>query len=85
MCVRRITFIQKIILIVEVKQLIANSVDLHQDMKRNFVLDKLLEQGITKSQQGQDIHLLSYEELKYELVLQSFREIDVAKDANRWF
>ncbi|CAG9620859.1 hypothetical protein BACCIP111883_01630 [Sutcliffiella rhizosphaerae] len=65
--------------------MIANSVDLHQDMKRNFVLDKLLEQGITKSQQGQDIHLLSYEELKYELVLQSFREIDVAKDANRWF
>ncbi|MFB7301699.1 hypothetical protein [Heyndrickxia sporothermodurans] len=62
-----------------------NSVQPTTEMKRNFVLERLLEAGVTKSQLGQDIHELDYEELKYELVLQSFREIDVQSDKNKWF
>ncbi len=58
---------------------------LQTDMKRNFVLSRLLEKGVTESQQGVDIRLLDYDELKYELVLQAFREIDVEKEENKWF
>jgi hypothetical protein len=62
-----------------------NSVMAHQEMKRKFVLERLLEAGVTKSQDGIDIRECDYEELKYEYVLQSFREVDVAKDSNKWF
>jgi hypothetical protein len=56
-----------------------------QNMKRQFVLEKLKEKGITHSQNGTSIEQLDYEELKYELVLAAFKEIDVVKDENRWF
>lgn len=46
------------------------------EMKRNFVLEKLLNAGVTISQQGEDIYLLDYEELKYEFVLLGFREAE---------
>ncbi len=62
-----------------------NSVKLKNKLKRDFVIEKLLEQGINKSQDGISVHKLSYEELKYELVLSAFREIDVESDENRWF
>jgi len=55
------------------------------EMKKNFVLERLLAAGITHSQLGEDIRNLDYEELKYELVLQSFREIDTECGANAWF
>ncbi|WLR53574.1 hypothetical protein LC048_13685 [Mesobacillus subterraneus] len=58
---------------------------LQQSLKVNFVLEKLSELGVTKSQQGVPINELSYEEMKIELVLASFREIDIQKDENRWF
>ncbi|MCM3122757.1 MULTISPECIES: hypothetical protein [unclassified Mesobacillus] len=58
---------------------------LKQTMKENFVLEKLSELGVTKTQQGVPVHELSYEDMKYELVLASFREIDIQKDENRWF
>lgn len=60
-------------------------VDVMKGMKRNMVLDKLLELGIIKSQQGISIHQLDYEELKYELVLASFRQIDAENENNGWF
>ena len=59
--------------------------DLHQEMKRNIVLNELLDKGITKTQDGRDIHNADYETLKYELVLQAFREKDVEADENKWF
>lgn len=62
-----------------------NSVQPSKEMKRNFVLERLLEKGVTKSQQGVPVHELDYVELKYELVLLSFREIDVEKGENNWF
>lgn len=62
-----------------------NSAKLTNNMKRDFVLNRLLEKGVTKSQQGIPVHDLDYDELKYELVLLSFSEIDVENDQGRWF
>lgn len=59
--------------------------NLHQEMKRNIVLNELLEKGITRTQDGRDIHTADYETLKYELVLQTFRERDLEADENKWF
>ncbi|MCJ8008926.1 hypothetical protein ACFFF5_21160 [Lederbergia wuyishanensis] len=56
-----------------------------EEMKKNFLLDKLLASGVTRSQQGQNIWKLDYEELKYEWVLQSFKEVDAECSANAWF
>jgi len=55
------------------------------EMKKNFVLERLLAAGVTESQQGVDIRNLDYEDLKYEWVLQSFREIDTECGENAWF
>ena len=55
------------------------------EMKKNFVLERLIAAGVMYSQQGVDIRELDYEPLKYELVLQAFREIDVECDENKWF
>ena len=55
------------------------------DMKRNFVLDRLKEQKVTHSQQGRPIEELEYDELKYELVLAGFRQVDVSTNASQWF
>lgn len=59
--------------------------ELKQNLMRNFVLDHLKKLGITYSQSGKYIDALDYEELKYELVLASFRYINIEKDENRWF
>jgi hypothetical protein len=58
---------------------------MQQEMKRKFVIEKLLEQGITHSKGGTSIEDLSYDDLKYELVLAAFREIDAEKDEQKWF
>lgn len=65
--------------------LLYNTVMMHQEMKRNFVLDKLMEKGITHSQDGTSIEKLDYETLKYELVLSAFREIDAENGEEKWF
>lgn len=62
-----------------------NSVKLQKDFKAEFVLEKLLAAGVTKGQSGKSVHDMSYEELKYELALQAFREIDIKSDSQRWF
>lgn len=56
-----------------------------EEAKRQFVLSELNKLGVTHTQDGVSIEKLSYDELKSELVLASFREIDVMTDANRWF
>lgn len=62
-----------------------NSVKAHQELKRNFVLEKLLAAGVKVSHDGIDIHELSYDDLKYEYVLLSFRQIDTGTDSSKWF
>jgi hypothetical protein len=44
--------------------------------KRNILIKRLAELNISKAQSGKRIHECDYEELKYELVLASFRDID---------
>lgn len=56
-----------------------------EEAKRQFVLSELNKLGVTHSENGVSIEKLNYDELKYELVLASFRETDVMTDANRWF
>jgi hypothetical protein len=62
-----------------------NSVKAHQEMKRNFLINRLKEKGVIKDQLGTVIEELSYDDLKYLLVLEAFREIDVENSENKWF
>ncbi|MBS4191776.1 hypothetical protein KHA94_16420 [Bacillus sp. FJAT-49705] len=54
-------------------------------LKHNFILEQLQNVGITVSQQGIPLDQLNYEDLKYELVLASFRQKDVENENNGWF
>jgi hypothetical protein len=65
--------------------LLYNSVIMQQEMKRNFIIDKLRVMNFTKNRQGKLIEDMDYDELKYEYVLASFREIDVENDSAKWF
>jgi hypothetical protein len=53
--------------------------------KRNILIRRLAELNISKAQSGKSIHECDYEELKYELVLASFREIDAETVRYNWF
>jgi hypothetical protein len=58
---------------------------MQKQMKRNFVLDQLRSKGITHSQEGTSIDDLSYDDLKYLLVLSAFKDIDTGHDSHKWF
>jgi hypothetical protein len=62
----------------------STKLQLHQEMKRKIVLEALLELGI-QTVEGKSVYELDYDELKYELVLASFRKIDIIRDSNKWF
>jgi hypothetical protein len=53
--------------------------------KRKLLIEELTKLKVFKSQTGKSIYDLDYEELKYELVLASFREIDTNSDDGKWF
>jgi hypothetical protein len=53
--------------------------------KRNILIKRLSELNISKAQSGKSINDCDYEELKYELVLASFRVIDAETAQNNWF
>lgn len=55
------------------------------EAKRQFVLSELKRLGVSHSENGVSIEQLNYDELKYELVLASFREIDVVAAESKWF
>lgn len=61
------------------------SVNMQKQMKREFVIDRLMDLGVTHSQEGESIHECDYETLKYLLVLESFKEIDGNHESNKWF
>lgn len=55
------------------------------EVKRQHFIKELLSKGITQNKQGKSVYNMDYEELKYELVLSVFREIDTHNDNNKWF
>jgi predicted transcriptional regulator len=55
------------------------------ELKRQHIIQELLTKGVTENKEGKCLYDLTYDELKGELVLQAFREIDVEKDASKWF
>jgi hypothetical protein len=58
---------------------------LHQEMKRKIVLEELLKMGVHTTQDGKNVYDCDFDDLKYELVLASFRQIDRQKDESKWF
>jgi hypothetical protein len=62
-----------------------NATKLKKNMKKQMVLDRLLELNITHSQQGKPIEELEYSELKYELVLAEMRQVDIEHPDHKWF
>lgn len=62
-----------------------NSCILQKNIKQKFVLERLLKLGVMESQTGQSVYELDYDELKYELVLASFRKIDSENAESKWF
>ncbi len=55
------------------------------EAKKQFVLEELQKLGVNTAQSGTSITDCNYDELKYELVLASFREIDVETADEKWF
>jgi len=55
------------------------------EQKRQFLIQELQKMNVTKSAQGKDINNLSYDDLKYELVIASFRQIDINHPDHKFF
>lgn len=53
--------------------------------KRDFIIEELHKLKVFVTQQGRRIEELSYDDLKYELLMASFRQIDIENDENRWY
>jgi 3-deoxy-D-manno-octulosonate 8-phosphate phosphatase KdsC-like HAD superfamily phosphatase len=58
---------------------------LQKQMKQQFVLDRLLELGVTHTHYGQPIKELTYKELLHELVLAEMRQVDIDHPEHVWF
>ncbi|MEK4924137.1 hypothetical protein MKX78_19710 [Cytobacillus sp. FSL R5-0569] len=58
---------------------------MQKKLKRDFILGKLRALNVTASQEGLPLDELDYEDLKYEYVLASFRQIDSETSSNAWF
>lgn len=54
-------------------------------LKRKYFTDRLIEKGVTRSLDGQDITQLAYEDLKQVWIQTQAREINIASEQNRWF
>lgn len=61
------------------------AVNIQKTMKHQFILERLQELGVTHSQQNQPIYELSYDDLKYELVLAEMRKVDIEHPDHKWF
>ncbi|MCM3665532.1 hypothetical protein M3204_14030 [Mesobacillus subterraneus] len=55
------------------------------EQKKQFIIERLNKRNIFETQQGKSLYEADYEELKYELVLSEFKEIDISADANKFF
>jgi len=55
------------------------------EQKRQFLIQELHKMNVTKSSEGKDLNDLSYVDLKQELVLASFRQIDIDHPDHKFF
>lgn len=53
--------------------------------KRKYLIEELAKLNVTKSKDGKNLSELSYDDLKHELVLACFRQIDTQKEESKWF
>lgn len=61
-----------------------NKVNLHQEMKRKMLIERLEKLSI-KENQGKSIYDLDYEDLKIVLVLAEMRKVDIEHPDHKWF
>jgi hypothetical protein len=59
-------------------------VNLHQEMKRNMLIERLEKLGV-KEHEGNSIYELDYEDLKVVLVLSEMRKVDIEHPDHKWF
>jgi hemerythrin superfamily protein len=61
-----------------------NSVKLKNNMKKEMVLERLLELGV-KEHEGKSIHEIEYKVLLTVLVLAEMRQVDIEHPDHKWF
>jgi hypothetical protein len=59
--------------------------DTVMEAKRKYLIEELTKMNVTQSRDGRKLSDLSYDELKEELVLATFRYIDRQNEAGKWF
>lgn len=57
---------------------------LKKQMKKQMILEELLAAGVTHHQ-GKPIMECTYDEIKSEMVLLTFRRIDSENESRKWF
>lgn len=61
-----------------------NTKQLHQELKRNFVIERLEKLGVT-THDHKSIYAMDYQELLPVLVLAEMRQVDIEHPEHRWF
>lgn len=62
-----------------------NSTKLQKNMKRDMVIGRLEDLGVTTNEAGTSIHELDYNELKRIFVLAEMRQVDIDHPDHKWF
>jgi hypothetical protein len=53
-------------------------------MRQNFIQD-LLAKGVTENKKGVNVYDLTYDELRHEVAMLEFKDINTDNDQNKWF
>jgi hypothetical protein len=53
-------------------------------MRQNFIQD-LLARGVTENKKGVNVYDLTYDELRHEVAMLEFKDINTDNDQNKWF
>lgn len=53
-------------------------------MRQNFIQD-LLAKGFTENKNGVSVYDLTYDELRHEVAMLEFKDINTDNDQNKWF
>ena len=55
------------------------------EQKRKYLIQELQRMNVTQSSEGKDLNDLSYDDLKYEVVIASFRQIEIDNPEHKFF